>query len=348
MEVEYLKLIKVDHENDAVQIETFEENGDVHKYLMSIIDYINGKDGDRSYEFKQGELTMPSLLKEIILNHNRDDQAMLIARRLLEKEKEAQEKYENITDIQKGVLLIAYCKMVEHEYKLIICKSDYSEFLEETTGNKKNGLPTKKKIFKSFTANVSVNAAIISFDKIVTYDVNTKVVKYWYDSFLDLKEQRDDAINTEKAFDAIQSKVLLPIKKNNRRDYLMLRNMTIAYFRSAGEFDINHYADEIIGKYTPVDENINKKELVVKIKQLPGGHQFDAKFFKVPDRIKAKMIKDTIPLSKDIDLVLKKDVPDIARTIKAYEEDDGSKFIMIRSNEGYDYAKGLDQEENNR
>lgn len=291
---------------------------------------------------------MPSLLKEIILNHNRDDQAMLIARRLLEKEKEAQEKYENITDIQKGVLLIAYCKMVEHEYKLIICKSDYSEFLEETTGNKKNGLPTKKKIFKSFTANVSVNAAIISFDKIVTYDVNTKVVKYWYDSFLDLKEQRDDAINTEKAFDAIQSKVLLPIKKNNRRDYLMLRNMTIAYFRSAGEFDINHYADEIIGKYTPVDENINKKELVVKIKQLPGGHQFDAKFFKVPDRIKAKMIKDTIPLSKDIDLVLKKDVPDIARTIKAYEEDDGSKFIMIRSNEGYDYAKGLDQEENNR
>lgn len=348
MEVEYLKLIKIDHENDAVQIETFEENGDVHKYLMSIIDYINGKDGDRSYEFKQGELTMPSLLKEIILNHNRDDQAMLIARRLLEKEKEAQEKYENITDIQKGVLLIAYCKMVEHEYKLVICKSDYSEFLEETTGNKKNGLPTKKKIFKSFAANVSVNAAIISFDKIVTYDVNTKVVKYWYDSFLDLKELRDDAINTEKAFDAIQSKVLLPIKKNNRRDYLMLRNMTIAYFRSAGEFDINHYADEIIGKYTPVDENINKKELVVKIKQLPGGHQFDAKFFKVPDRIKAKMIKDTIPLSKDIDLVLKKDVPDIARTIKAYEEDDGSKFIMIRSNEGYDYAKGLDQEENNR
>ena len=348
MEVEYLKLIKVDHENDTVQIETFEENGDVHKYLMSIIDYINGKDGDRSYEFKQGELTMPSLLKEIILNHNRDDQAMLIARRLLEKEKEAQEKYENITDIQKGVLLIAYCKMVEHEYKIIICKSDYSEFLEEITGNKKNGLPTKKKIFKSFTANVSVNAAIISFDKIVTYDVNTKVVKYWYDSFLDLKEQRDDAINTEKAFDAIQSKVLLPIKKNNRRDYLMLRNMTIAYFRSAGEFDINHYADEIIGKYTPVDENINKKELVLKIKQLPGGHQFDAKFFKVPDRIKAKMIKDTIPLSKDIDLVLKKDVPDIARTIKAYEEDDGSKFIMIRSNEGYDYAKGLNQEENNR
>lgn len=348
MEVEYLKLIKVDHENDAVQIETFEENGNVHKYLMSIIDYVNGKEGDRSYNFKEGEVTMYSLLQGIILNHNRDDQAMSIANRLLEKEKEAQEKYENITDIQKGVLLIAYCKMVEYDYKLIICKSDYSEFLEETTGHRKNGLPTKKKIFKSFVANVCVNTDIISFGKIVTYDVNTKVVKYWYDAFLDLKEQREDAINTERAFEAIQSKVLLPIKKNYRRDYLLLRNVTIAYFRSASEFDINHYADEIIGKYTPVDENINKKELVDKIKQLPGRHQFDAKFFKVPDRIKAKMIRDTIPLSKDIDLVLKNDVPDIVRTLKAYEEDDGSKFIMIRSDEGYDYAKGLEQEEDNR
>lgn len=68
----------------------------------------------------------------------------------------------------------------------------------------------------------------------------------------------------------------------------------------------------------------------------------------MPDRIKAKMIRDTIPLSKDIDLVLKNDVPDIVRTLKAYEEDDGSKFIMIRSDEGYDYAKGLEQEEDNR
>ena len=36
--------------------------------------------------------------------------------------------------------------------EIVICKADYTEFIEETTGEKKNGLPTKKKIFKLYLA----------------------------------------------------------------------------------------------------------------------------------------------------------------------------------------------------
>ena len=46
-------------------------------------------------------------------------------------------------------------------------------------------------------------------------------------------------------------------------------------------------------------------------------------------------------MTDDIELVLKKDVPHLSRTIKAREEEDGAKYIMIRSVEGYEYAENL-------
>ncbi len=53
-------------------------------------------------------------------------------------------------------MLFAFCKMTDRDYKIVISKADYSEFLEETSGERKNGLPIKKKIFKSFIANVTI------------------------------------------------------------------------------------------------------------------------------------------------------------------------------------------------
>ena len=340
MEIEYLKLIKIDHENNNVEEEPLHEEGNVRDYVMDIIGQITDNAGERRYKFKDGELTMKTWIGDVVNDNERDERATSIAKRLLEKEDAAQQRYHNITDIQKGILLVTYCKMTETEYKIVICKADYTEFIEETTGEKKNGLPTKKKIFKSFAANITVNAGAYSFGDMVTFDVNAKQSKYWYDEFLDLKALHDDGENTERAFSYLKSKILDPVRKKSKSDYLVLWNSTVAYMRSEGEFSMDYYADNILAVYQPEGEGLNMNELARKAKALPQQYDFDCRFQKVPSKIKAKL-KNEIKLTDDIELVLKKDVPHLSRTIKAREEEDGAKYIMIRSVEGYEYAENL-------
>lgn len=339
MDPEYIKLIKIDHDNNTVQEEQLNDEGNVRDYVMDIIGQITDNAGERRYEFKDGELTMKTWISDIVNNIDRDARALSIANRLLQKEDAAQLRY-HFTDIQKGILLIAYCKMTNTEYKMVICKADYTEFIEETTGEKKNGLPTKKKIFKSFAANIAVNAGAFSFGDMVTFDVNAKQSKYWYDEFLDLKALHNNEENTERAFNYLKSKILDDVRKKSKSDYLVLWNSTVAYMRSEGEFSMEHYADNILAVYQPEHAGLNMNELARKAKALPGQHDFDSRFEKVPSKIRAK-IKNEIKLTDDIELVLKNNIPNLSSTIKPHEEDDGTKYIMIQSKEGYKYAENL-------
>lgn len=268
MNVEYLKLIKIDHDNNCVTVENVDDKDNVRDYVMSIIEQISNNAGEREYEFKENELTMKTLLEKVIENKDRDAQSIAIANRLLAKENEAEQKFRQITEIQRGILLIAYCKMTEEEYKIVICKADYTEFIEEATGQRKNGLPTKKKIFKSFCANVSKNAGVYIIGKKVTFDVNSNQAKYWYDGFLDLKARLDDAENTKRAFKYIKSKILDPLREEHPHEHLRLWNITVGYMRSDGEFSIDYYADTILGKYNPED-GLDMQQIVLKVKQLP-------------------------------------------------------------------------------
>lgn len=340
MTVEYLKLIKIDHENNIVQEEPLNSEGNVRDYVMDIISLITDNAGERRYRFKDDELTMKTWIGDIVNNNNRDGHAMDIANRLLQKEDDAQQRYHTITEIQKGILLIAYCKMTDTEYKMVICKADYTEFIEETTGEKKNGLPMKKKIFKSFAASITMNAGAYSFSEMVTFDVNSKQSKYWYDEFLDLKALHDNGENTERAFSYLKSKILELIKKKSKSDYLVLWNSTVAYMRSEGEFSMEHYADNILAVYKPEDNSLNMHELAKKAKALPAQHDFDNRFDKVPSKVIAKM-KNEIKLTNDITLLLKQNIPHIERTIVPHEEEDGTKYVMIQSEDGYKYAEKL-------
>ena len=280
MEIVYLKLIKIDHDNNNVAEEPLNEEGNVRDYVMDIIEQITDNAGDRRFAFKETEMTMQNLIDGIITGADRDGKAMSIAQRLLQKENDAQQRYHNITEIQKGILLVAYCKMTENgDYKMVICKADYTEFIEETTGEKKNGLPTKKKIFKSFAANIKVNAGVYDFGDIVTYDVNAKQSKYWYDEFLDLKALHNDEENTENAFNYINSKILTPIRKDYKSDYLLLWNLTVGYMRSEGEFDMDHYADNILAVYRPQQEGLEMNTWASKAKELPNKYHFVLLFF---------------------------------------------------------------------
>lgn len=342
MEKEYLRLIKIDHDNNCVEVENIDEQENVRDYVMAIIEQISENAGDREYRFKAEEITMKTYLDSLVMNDNRDEQSIAIANRLLTKENQAQERYSRITEIQKGILLIGFCKMTNIEYKVVICKADYTEFIEEATGQKKNGLPTKKKIFKSFCGNVTMNGGVHTFGKLVTFDVNSNQAKYWYSDFLDLDVCLDDTENTKKAFSYINSKILDPLRSNHPHEHLRLWNMTVGYMRSEGEFSIDHYADNILGTYQPED-GLDMAPLVRKAKELPSKYGFDNRFNKVPTAIKRRFMQE-YKLTDDIKLTLTNHIQNLSSTIKAYKDPEDNKYIMIKSEEGYRIANTIRNE----
>lgn len=342
METEYLRLIKIDHDNNCVEVENIDEQENVRDYVMAIIELISENAGDREYRFKAEEITMKTYLDNLVMNDNRDEQSIAIANRLLSKENQAQERYSRITEIQKGILLIGFCKMTNIEYKVVICKADYTEFIEEATGQKKNGLPTKKKIFKSFCGNVTMNGGVHTFGKLVTFDVNSNQAKYWYSDFLDLDVCLDDTENTKKAFKYIQAKIIDPLQKEHPYEHLRLWNMTVGYMRSEGEFSIGHYADNILGTYQPED-GLDMAPLVRKAKELPSKYGFDNRFNKVPTAIKSRF-KQEYKLTDDIKLTLTNHIQNLSSTIKAYKDPEDNKYIMIKSEEGYRIANTIRNE----
>ena len=103
---------------------------------------------------------------------------------------------------------------------------------------------------------------------------------------------------------------------------------------------MEHYADNILAVYKPEDNSLNMHELAKKAKALPAQHDFDNRFDKVPSKVIAKM-KNEIKLTNDITLLLKQNIPHIERTIVPYEEEDGTKYVMIQSEDGYKYAEKL-------
>ena len=52
MTIEYLKLIKIDHENNIVQEEPLNSEGNVKDYVMDIVGQITDNAGERRYRFK--------------------------------------------------------------------------------------------------------------------------------------------------------------------------------------------------------------------------------------------------------------------------------------------------------
>lgn len=346
MEVIFYNLLKVDNEKKTVSVESFANKQNIQSYIWELITNCVDTEGDREYIFDPNLQTTRTHIDNIINDNNRNDVCKLLAEKLLSVENDTKEKIAHLDkEIPKGILMISFTKMTDIEYKLVITKADYTEFLEELSGEKKSGLPTKKKIFKSFIMNVSYFDNEFEYGKILTYDANSKKATYWWKSFLELCEVRDDVKNTKTAYDAIKKDIIEPLRRKHKQDYLCLRNATIAYFRVEDDFDINHYKDDIIGNYQPFDNSLNIEDIKIKIEKLPQKYGFDNSFKKTPAVIKDKF-KDIIQLTDEIELKLKQDIINIERFIQPYKDDKGDEYIMILSADGYQYATGLRRNQN--
>jgi hypothetical protein len=309
---------------------------DFDTYLEDLVTQIQSDKSGRNFQFPAHSTGIKSVIAT--LADKKEDAAFAdAADRLLVKEIAAQEKIKQLNvDIQKGLLIQALVSENKKEF-YIIAKAEHRDFIEEVTFKKLKGLPFKKKIFKSFIAELDskrnpVNAWVD--------DTNESIARYWWDDYLELVEVYDDFYNTKRAFDVIDNAIFAPLQKEAKQDYMALRNATIHLFRTSDSFNYDEYVKRVIKKYKPVNkEKVDIERIVERMKDLPEKRKFDRRFDIEPGEIRAKFKKD-IPLTPEMDLRIKQDI-NLKNDVKALEEN-GNKYIRIRTDIGYAYFQKLE------
>lgn len=336
MQVKNLKIYKVDIESNEIrEILSSDSNTDFKKYLDDIIKQVLILEKSRRFSFISDTSEMHTLIIRSTFEDQFEESCKRSAERLLGEEIKAQTRIAQMgTEIQKGILIHAH---VNHEEidKFIICKADDTPYINEVTLKLANGFPLKRKIFKSLVTQFTNTKSMI---ETYVYDTTKPFSSYWWSDYLELQAVLDDEENTIRAFQALDNVVLAPLKKESPNDHFELRNALVTTMKSNNSFDVAEYADEILSKYTPSNKSLDMKKLALKAKDLPRKYNFDNTFNLAPKSITAKVKKQVISLTENIDLTIKDNI-DTEGTIVPFLDKSRSKYIGIRSDIGYDTFK---------
>ncbi len=350
MKTVYSKFYKVDNVTQMASEANFEVPVNINAYIQDLIEDCTKKAGDREYKFDETRTTTQPRVMNIINDEKRDATALALADRLTKVEHRRNEQYSQLKgEIPTGILLVAYVDMEldgQSEFKVIIAKADYTEFIEEITGQKKAGLPTKKKLFKSFIVNVTWEDGVPKLSNLKTYDPKKDTASYWWDDFLELSEVRTNAENTQNAMKLLKKEILTPIKEQHKEAYLPLYNATVRYMRTRGSFDLEYFRDNVFGAQVINDPTFNMEKWKNKITKLTKEEKrFDRVFEKQPEVVKERSFSTELELTPLIELRIKNNFSTQDTVIRA-RRDEGDDGIFIKSDSGYKFAKGLENPEN--
>ena len=341
MQVIFNCLYQIDiKEMQALQVNLPKENHDFESYIRDLLDKIIVNPDKKGFAFDSETSEVVGLIHDIlaVTDNNLEkyaEHSLAIANRLHRKEIESDKKNNLDVELLKGMLVISLIKLDDTTKKIIISKSDYNEFFDVESYTKRQGFPIKKKIYKAFVADINETNHIT---KVAVYDTHSVFAVYWYRNFLELKQVHTDEFNTDKVFNVIDTKILTPIKKISKSDYIELWNATIRFFRIELEFTVEKYVDDILTKHVPFDERLNMNDWGTKTKKQFDTGEFDSKF-SIIAKVISKRFRNTISLTPQIDLNLKENIQNLEGTIQRYKEINGNKWVMIRSEEGYEYFK---------
>lgn len=309
-----------------------------NEYVVDLITHINSNENVRAYKTTSNSTEVISCVLNIlstISNENLSNEDCIIrkndiiAQRLLRTEKEAQTRVSNMNiNVKKGSLIQALIfDEFKNTYLYLLAKVEHSDFIDDYDFSFKTGFSKDKKtIWKSCLIDLCNPDADV-FDVKVYSDTKAK---YWSEKFLELEEVISDELNTVNAFKAIDNILSRNVKKDFKKDYTIIRNTFISYFKSNEHVDYKTMIDSVVGNYSPyeLDETkfLNLKE---KLYELPDKNKFDRQFNSVPNAINARMAK-VYKVNTGIELKVKDGIPDLQDVIKAFQDTDGFRYLKIK------------------
>lgn len=338
MDITDIRIFRIDfHQSSVETIDQAAFPTDLKIYLEGLINLLTSGESGRIFRFDRDTTEVRGQLGEIMQGNDFSIIATTIATRLLSIEQKIQEEIAHMgKEIQKGIIVQALITD-NGTNKFIICKADHNEFLNEINFTLSRGLPIKKKIFKGFVCSLNTDKTLS--DNLV-YD--QQLTKYWWNDFLELTKVHSDEDNTQNAFDAIDKGVLVKLKKKHPQDYMHLSNSNIHYFRRNENFDMNDYIVNMFDSYLPFDDELDIEKVKKEIRELPTKSKkpFDEQFPIIKKQIKKRFIKD-ITLTPQIELHFKEEIPDLENVVTAVTDDDGTKYVRVKSEQGFRYFNNL-------
>lgn len=355
MEILAEKLFHIDRDN--IQISEREiSSTDVLDYTNYIMEMMLKKDNSRVYVVKNSDTQVVSCSNNIILdivNERMNNQEIAttvetgkyqdkkfssIAERLLDVEIKYNDKIIRTNrEMKKGSLLFAVIRDAENDrFMMFISKVEHEEFLETDQLKKKSGLSYSKALHRSCCIYYNSNLEI---ENIKLFDSKPTILKHWWDDFLELQEAESDYYNTQKAYESMKNYIDIKFRKSPS-DHVQLISNLKNYYKTKSSFNYDDAVEYVIGEYQPSDDCINVEEVRNELNQLPEKLKFDKKFNIDLSPIKTKL-NQKFKVNDKITLDFQAEEKNILHFIKAYKEDDGTKYLTIRdiSDEAYKQFK---------
>lgn len=331
MDIKQVVLHKIDRRiNQPIKKDISLDNADFKEYIIELIKTISEGKGKRRFEYTRDTVEMMVIMKRMLDNAEFDKMAEISAARLLEKEVQAQDEIGSLAEIPVGMLFQTFISL-QHANVIIIAKADNSEYLDDASLTRQNGIPIKKKIYKAFLAEFNNEKEIT---RLAIYDTNFKISKYWWYDYLELSEVYTDNYNTDNAFEGIK-KELGRIKKKSEVDYNILYNRTLGYFRSNETFDIDNYISNALEGYEPESNKIKIADIIQRVRNLPEDKDFDASFEIDRTVMRGKRLKNIVPLDDGkMELHINEFLENMSDIIKPViiQQD---KYLQIKTVKGY-------------
>lgn len=335
-------LHQIDVENkDFKCIDISGDHNDLEGYLSDLLLEVNEKKEKRQYDFHRETTEFYTSLNSFFKQQDlvKNIAARNMSSRLLDKEVDTDSRYGHLGVSGKGhVKKGSFLQFLYREDQSIFylgVKIEHQVFLDEDDFKKKIGLAIARKIFKA--CKVTFNESGTPYN-VFLYDTNPKPSTYWWKDFLELKEVRDDALNTKMASNEV-IKVVNRLKSKHPADYTILRNSTIAAFKQKGEMKFGEFVKNTFERYEPVDPQLKNElpSIVEKLKKLPESKKFDSKFNLVPSEVPFK--RSNIALSKEISLSINDGIENMEDKIWAEKSANGKKLVVIESPDGFERFK---------
>lgn len=340
MNLKFTSLHQIDHTNGTTEVDISSQSSDLTRYVERLFTEITTSNSNRQFEFKSQTTEVRNALTKF-LNEENDEAATINADRLLSIEIAAQAAISHLNiEIQKGSLFQAVIENEEGLKTVIISKADHNEYLDEIDFTLRKGLPWKKRIFKAFLVKFDIDG---NPTNIYVYDTNQKISKYWWDSYLELREKYTDSHNTKTSLDMIDKKIFSKIKDEYPSDYYILRNSAVRYYRAKSDFELEDFINDTFNGYVPVSSEFTSAKLEdykSKIRELPEKWNFDSRFSIKHEDVN-KRISNRFKLTDTIDLVLKDYIPNIENSIVSEIDSEGTKWVKIKSDFGYEQFKKI-------
>jgi hypothetical protein len=304
--------------------------GDLDDYINNIIENYIKPHSDKMFDIRSETTEVISQIIKLLNDTNKvkfQEVAAIIAKRLIDKEIVTQEKFKHLVELKRGSL-IQFLFKYDGRLTYLIAKIEHAAYLEAEELLKQFGLPYEDSILKTciFTFNDDLD-----LEEVILTDSNTTPSRYWWEDFAELKELNTKEYNTKSAFRHIENTLSRNLKAVTPKDYYMLRNNLVGYFRTKNEFVYDDVLDYVFGDYQPLCDTTIIENVREKLTQLPENNKFDRKFEIAVEEIKARMVQKTFNVVENVVLQITGHVEDLEHTIQAYKDRDGHKYLRIKT-----------------